>query len=170
MKKILIFYIFLLIITPVLFGIIALTQKKDVPLIQNIPIPGVPLSQKGEVYTIPPLSSFEKVVLKIKKSDVEAKIRNYKTIQLAAKDVNLINVKDCKVYPIVIRIKENDNLIIVNHDLVTHKIETDLEHVVILQPDSARTITANFGHGPGLYSIVCDDENSPLVGMILVTP
>lgn len=124
----------------------------------------------SQPYTIPPLNKYEKIVLTIKKSDIAEKKRDYNIIQAAAKKTNVLNVKDCKVYPIVMQIAENAKFTIVNHDNVMHKIETDKAHEVFVQPNSSGTFTANFGHGPGLYSIVCDNDNSPLVGMFLVTP
>jgi hypothetical protein len=119
-------------------------------------------------YKIPVLTKNEKFILTIKKSDVDSKKKNYRLIRDTSKVTDTINLTACKIYPVVTRVTLGSVLNVINYDSSPHVLETDKAHKVRIPANSRVTIKADFGHGAGLYSWVCDGSNNPLIGMIIV--
>ena len=68
----------------------------------------------------------------------------------------------------MIRLKIGQSLTYVNFDNRPHMIQSDLAHNYAVPAHGQRTIQVDFGHGAGVYSIVCDDHTD-LSGLYLVT-
>lgn len=114
------------------------------------------------------LTPDEQQILKIKKSDPQGKLSHYDLIQRTAVPANRLEIWQCQVRPVVIKLKIGQSLTYVNYDKVPHMIQSDLAHNYAVPAQGERTIKVGFGHGAGIYSIVCD-THTDLSGLYFVT-
>lgn len=114
------------------------------------------------------LTSQEQAILQIKKSDPQGKMSNYNLIQATAKSSETLDIYQCQVRPVVIKVKIGQTLQLRNFDDHDHTIESDLQHQYRVSAHSQKEIKVDLGHGPGVYSIVCDGRTN-LSGLFFVS-
>src|SRR5581483_2225278 len=74
------------------------------------------------------LTADEQQILKIKKSDPQGKLSHYDLIARTAVPTDKLEIWQCQVRPVVIRLKIGQMLTYVNFDNVPHQIQSDLAH------------------------------------------
>ncbi len=115
------------------------------------------------------LSEDGRKILLIAKGDRQSKLDNLPLIERAAQSSSNLLIRGCAVRPVVIKLAQGQELTFKNLDSVDHTLQSDLEHQYLVPANKTKSIIVDFGHGVGVYSILCDD--SPHIsGIYLVAP
>jgi hypothetical protein len=125
-------------------------------------------NKHSEAFSLSPLTQDQKFILGLNKSDASAKKANYDLISRTAQESKILEIKDCEVRPVVLKVKLGASFKAINHDLTDHVIATDIEHRYRVPAGQGVDLLADFGHGNGIYSLTCDNSDS-LSGLFFVT-
>lgn len=85
-----------------------------------------------------------------------------------SKESDSLDITNCRSNPLVLRIKNNENLKVKNSDNIDRNLIFDDTHKYQIAKNSTTNLKVDFGHGVGLYGYVC--QGVGLTGFILVTP
>lgn len=98
------------------------------------------------------------------------KQKHFQLAQSLAKSASYLDITKCSLAePLVLKIEQGRKFIARNEDVVEHVIVMDAKRTFSVPSKGTKEITADFGHGPGLYGFGCDTVPHA-VGMFLVTP
>lgn len=101
-------------------------------------------------------------------ASTEEKMRFSQTIHAAAQETNTVRIgSGCAVSPVILRAKEGSRLTFQNQDNREHHLVIFTNETIIAAGD-AKTITAQFKNGPGIYGIMCDGNVA--AGFLEVAP
>ncbi len=85
------------------------------------------------------------------------------------KAVDNFDIKNCSPQPLAAQVKDGMIFTAKNSDSSPHTLLLDSAHRYQIPAKGQLKITANFGHGPGIYGYGCD-QSTGAVGIFLVTP
>jgi hypothetical protein len=118
--------------------------------------------QQSETY-LKSLSDEEKEALKtpMPNASEDEKKKHFEISAKAAKTADFLDVSNCEIRPVVLKLTENEEFIAKNDNNVDRKIIIDTEHTYTVPANGETKITATFGHGKGLYGYGCDLLQQP---------
>lgn len=158
------------IILPVIIAVVAivgiavfLNKKSPEPVVGNPTIsPGKsPISptKSSSVKTTTPssLSDLLKAYPGPNATDRQKADYNIKISQ-AAVTSSSFDVTGCNPNPVVLRLKPQNSLTLMNRDSVSHTISHGAVVNLTASANSERTVSVNFLPGPGIYGYQCDGQ------------
>ncbi len=127
------------------------------PTIKPIPLPAN-LTDEEKFILNPPSAEASRSALN----------KHAKIVAKLAKEGNILGINNCLPTPLVLQVKQGDQLTIKNGDS-KHKIMFDEEHVYELPTNNSLTLKASFKYGTGDYGYVCEgSEGRRIVGFLHV--
>lgn len=73
-----------------------------------------------------------------------------------AQETDTLNIGKCSPSPLALKTKLGASINLRNDDTTTHKIIFNPEYQFTLNAGETKAVKADFGHGDGIYSYICD--------------